>query len=122
MHEFAVTKIILQHVQNYAEKNDAGNVTDVYLRIGALRGMINDWVERYFAYASKGTNVEGAKVHIQTVEGSLICSCGTIMPLAANSMPTECCACGGKDLRIRSGTEFDLLSIAITRKQEESED
>ncbi len=120
MHEFAISKTILSHVKAYADANNAEKVTEVFLKIGALRGMISEWVERYFAYASKGTNIEGAKVHINVVDGSVICnSCSNIMPIDRGNTPIKCSLCGGYGLKIRSGLEFDLLSICIIQKNEE---
>ena len=51
MHEFAVTKLLFNEVKLYAEAKNAERVTDVYLAVGDLRGMLNEWVIKYFAYA-----------------------------------------------------------------------
>lgn len=119
MHEFAVTKQLVKCVQQYADENEAEKVTDVYLKIGDLRGMVNDWVVRYFAYASKGTNIEGAKVHIETIPGRLVCQCGALTPLERGNMDAVCCACGGRNLRIINGTEFMLAGIGVVTRNEE---
>ena len=83
MHEFAFTKVIYNRVRAIAEREGAERVTDVHLAIGELRGMINDWVARYFAYVGKGTITEGAEVHIETIPGSVRCEdCGAIAPMS----------------------------------------
>ncbi len=114
MHEFAVTKQLLNLVRKTAEENHAEKVTDVYLRIGALRGMINEWIVRYFAFAGKGTITEGAKVHIETVPGSLVCRCGAVTPLSPGDLNAVCCSCGSKELRILTGVEFMLAGIGVS--------
>lgn len=114
MHEFAVAKQILNHVEKYAEAHNAKKVTDVYLVVGNLRGMVNEWVTRYFAYASKGTVVEGANVHIHNTQGSLLCiQCNNIMYLGPDHMPTSCEKCGSKEIQLRSGMEFRIIGITI---------
>jgi len=117
MHEFAVTKLLFNEVKLYAEAKNAERVTDVYLAVGDLRGMLNEWVIKYFAYASKGSIIEGAKVHIQTIPGSVQCqNCGEVLPLTPEYMPTVCPNCGEEKMRMKSGTEFIITGIGIIEK------
>ncbi len=117
MHELAVAKRIVQWVVEYAEANGAARVTDIYMRIGALRGVIGEWVRRYCIYASRGTLAEGALLHIDRVPGSVMCRCGAVTPLAPGHLDDVACReCGCTELRLWSGREFTLVGICIQEK------
>ncbi|MEA4858339.1 hydrogenase maturation nickel metallochaperone HypA [Solidesulfovibrio sp.] len=117
MHELAVAKRIARVVVDCARQNRAAGVTDIYLRIGALRGIIGEWVRRYFVYASRGTVAEGALLHIDRVPGSVICRCGAVTPLEPGHLDDVACReCGGTELRLWSGREFTLVGIGVREK------
>lgn len=123
MHEFAYTKVIYDRVRYYAEQKNAVRVTDVYLSVGELRAVYNEWVIRYFAYVGKGSITEGAKLHIETIPGTVQCqNCGEIVPVSLECMPSTCPKCGEQKLRFRSGNEFFITGIGIVDKEEIQED
>lgn len=123
MHEFAFTKVIYNRVRAIVEREGAERVTDVHLAIGELRGMINDWVARYFAYVGKGTITEGAEVHIETIPGSVRCEdCGAIAPMSLDDMPDACPKCGGAKLRLKTGNEFLITGIGLVGPESDDEE
>ncbi len=60
IHEFAVTKSLLDLVLQYAEQAGAGRVGKINLVIGEMTGVVSDSVKFYMDFMSKDTVVEGA--------------------------------------------------------------
>ena len=60
MHELSVTESILKIVLQSAQENDAEEVTDISLTIGALSSIIDDSVQFYWDHISKGTIAQNA--------------------------------------------------------------
>lgn len=114
MHEFGYVKMIHNRVRAVAEQNNAEAVADVYLDVGELRDLVLEWIERYFNYAGKGTITEGAQIHINMIPGTVRCfNCGAIIPVGKGNYVTKCPTCGGEDLRMNTGKEFEVSRISL---------
>ncbi|MCQ2560122.1 MAG: hydrogenase maturation nickel metallochaperone HypA [Clostridia bacterium] len=119
MHELVVTKQILEQVLSYAAENQAQKVLAVHLQIGALRGVVDEWMQRYFNYISRQTIAEGASLKICRIPGSVVCACGVITPIELGHLDEVVCSqCGGTNLRLWTGQEFILTGIEIYGKDE----
>jgi hydrogenase nickel incorporation protein HypA/HybF len=78
MHELAVTKSILQLALDHAEKNGGKEVLSIYLIIGEMRNLEEDWIQRYFDHISAGTAAEHAVIKVKKVPIKFLCEeCGT---------------------------------------------
>lgn len=119
MHELAVTKQILTHVLDYAEKNEAERVTLIHMQLGRLRGIEYEWLKRYFTFASKGTVAEGAVISVDWIPGGVICQCGIVTPIILGQALDEirCMRCNGTKLQLHSGMEFILAEICVASKK-----
>lgn len=119
MHELSVTESILEIVLASAHANDAIEVTDISLTIGALSSIIDDSVQFYWDHISKDTIAENARLHFNRVVATLKCrECGTVYELNQELMP--CPNCGSINLEIISGEEFQINHIEIRKKEENS--
>ncbi len=65
MHELSVTENILKITLEYAEKEKATKVTDIYLNIGQLSSIVDDSVQFYWDLIAKDTICESAKFNLQ---------------------------------------------------------
>src|SRR5262245_51565422 len=74
MHELSLSGAIV----NTVEKHAAGRpVSGVSMRIGALRQVVPDTLDFYFAFVAKGTVCEGARLEQELVPALLRCgACG----------------------------------------------
>lgn len=117
MHELAMTKSILQKTLDYAERTEATQVETVILKLGVLRDLKAEWLQRYFAYISRGTIAEQAELLIETVPVSCRCeNCGKVFPVDVHEIAVEdirCPECESKKYRLHSGNEFMLLGIEV---------
>jgi len=112
MHELAVTQGMLSIVLEHAEKAGAKKVTDIYLVIGDLSTFVDDSVQFYFDFLSKGTIAEGARLHFRRVPATFRCwNCGATFTL--DGMELSCPHCGGGRLETIGGKEFYVESIEV---------
>lgn len=118
MHELSVTESILKIVLQSAQENDAEEVTDISLTIGALSSIIDDSVQFYWDHISKGTIAQNAKLHFNRVLATLKCrDCDLEYNLDEELIP--CPACNSINLEIISGEEFQIDHIEIRIKEVE---
>jgi len=114
MHEPAIAAELIELAQK--EIAQAGHphaaVTTITIRVGALRGVVDESLRLAFDVLKLNTPLANAEFTIEhsPVQGSCR-HCG------ANFEPTEpiflCASCGSVDLEIRQGNELDLMSITI---------
>jgi hydrogenase nickel incorporation protein HypA/HybF len=101
VHELSLSSAIVNTVVKHA----AGRrVTLVSMRVGRLRQVVPDTLEFYLC--------EGARLEQEIVEASLRCNpCGTtwLIEIPAFRCPT----CGGSQVEVAAGNEFEVESIEV---------
>lgn len=114
MHELSVTESVLEIACKHAEQAQAKKVTDIYLVIGKLSSIVDDSVQFYWDFISKGTLCEGAALHFKRLPAELVClDCNHQYELEDELIP--CPNCGSARIRVVSGDEFNLESIEVQR-------
>lgn len=109
MHEMSLAGAVVQTVERHA----AGRpVTLVSLRAGRLRQVMEDSLRFYFDIVARGTVCAGARLEIEDVPARLRC-----VPCAREweiDLPLfRCTGCGGADVVVVSGEEFEVESIDV---------
>jgi len=115
MHELPVTESILQIVLKHALMNNVRQVMTVYLQIGRLSDLEDEWIQRYFDYLSKSTVAEGAKLIIERMPIVVQCNaCSTSYEAEAAKLGDLICPnCGGKDSTLVSGREYYIKDMEV---------
>jgi hydrogenase nickel incorporation protein HypA/HybF len=114
MHELSVTENILKITLEYAEKEKATKVTDIYLNIGQLSSIVDDSVQFYWDLIAKDTICESAKLTFNRIPARMSCkSCQNEYNLGPE--PGPCPVCGSHDVLVISGDEFQMDSINIEK-------
>ena len=114
MHELAVTQDVFNVVLKQAQMNKAKQVVSVKLRIGELRDIVDEWMQRMFDLISRDTIVEGAKLEIERVPVIFRCECGeTFSVNIKEKFSRQCPHCSGENIDICSGREFEIESIGV---------
>jgi hydrogenase nickel incorporation protein HypA/HybF len=91
---------------------DGRKVSIVSLRIGRLRQVVPDTLEFYFALVARGTICEGARLEHELVEARLRCDpCGRAWEISIPAF--RCPTCGGSQVQVASGNEFEIESIEV---------
>lgn len=109
MHELSLSGAIVNTVVKHA----AGRrVSVVNLRIGRLRQVVPDTLEFYFGFTASGTVCAGARLEQELVPAVLRCAvCDTQWEI---DFPVfRCISCGGADVEVVSGQEFEVESIDV---------
>ncbi|HZU59500.1 MAG TPA: hydrogenase maturation nickel metallochaperone HypA [Solirubrobacteraceae bacterium] len=109
MHELSLSGAIV----NTAVKHAAGRrVTLVSLRVGRLRQVIPDTLDFYFEFVARGTLCEGARLEQELIEARLECrDCAHAWDIEIPAF--RCPSCGGSDVRVAAGDEFEVESIEV---------
>jgi hydrogenase nickel incorporation protein HypA/HybF len=109
VHELSLSSAIVATV----EKHAAGRrVTLVTLRVGRLRQVVPDTLAFYFEFVARGTICEGARLEQEVLETRLRCDpCAAEWEIAAPAF--RCPHCGGSDVAVVGGDEFQVESIEV---------
>lgn len=114
MHELSVTENILKTSLEYAEKEKAKAVTDIFLKIGVLSSIVDDSVDFYWSFISKDTICANAQLHFERIPAKFQClECGNVYEIVEEL--SACPNCGSIQVKLISGDEFQLTSITIER-------
>ena len=114
MHELSVTEEILKIAVRHGQQNGAKKIVRVYLAIGDLSDLIDEWVQRYFDYLSKDSIAENAKLEIERVPITVLCDkCNKPFEVDKIKMDFHCPVCGEKGAELLKGREFTVKSIEI---------
>ena len=109
MHELSLSSAIVNTVAKHA---DGRRVTVVSLRVGRLRQVIPDTLAFYFEFVARGSVCEGARLEQEVVPAWLRCrACPREWEIEIPAF--RCPACGGSDVEVASGDEFEVESIEV---------
>jgi hydrogenase nickel incorporation protein HypA/HybF len=114
MHELSVIQDVVKIVLSYAEKNGVHKVLNVSLKVGELRDVVDEWMQRFFDYTSKGTIAEGAQLKIERVPVVFQCNCGeTFSVNIKEKREIACPQCKGGNVTLIAGREFEIIGIEV---------
>jgi hydrogenase nickel incorporation protein HypA/HybF len=109
MHELS----IVQGVVEICEQHSGGRrILEVTLEIGTLSGVVPEALEFCFEAAAKDTMLEGARLVIERVSATGLCSrCGQVSTMETCFDPCPCC--GALALDLRSGDEMRVKDLEV---------
>ena len=115
MHELSLSSAIV----NTAVKHAGGRqVTTVSLRVGRLRQVVPDTLEFYFEFVARDTCCEGARLEQEVIDARLRCRpCAREWEIEIPAF--RCPTCGGAEVEIASGNEFEVESIEVESNEVE---
>lgn len=98
-----------------AELCEAEKVLSITLSIGELRDLQEEWVQRYFSYAGRGTLAEGAALKINRLPVMVKCNdCGGDFRIKPKEKISSICPhCGSGKTEIASGRELFIDEIEV---------
>ncbi len=109
MHELSLAGAIVDTAVKHARGRQ---VTAVYLRIGRMRQVIPETLEFYFAFVARGTACEDATLALELTAARLRCRpCALEWDIEVPAF--RCPTCGGAEIEIVNGNEFQIESIEI---------
>jgi hydrogenase nickel incorporation protein HypA/HybF len=109
VHELSLSSAIVNTVAKHAGGRP---VVVVSLRVGRLRQVIPDTLEFYFEFVARGSVCEGARLELEVVPARLRClTCAWEWEIEIPAF--RCPACGGGEVEVASGDEFEVESIEV---------
>ncbi|GAC1441593.1 MAG: hydrogenase maturation nickel metallochaperone HypA [Solirubrobacteraceae bacterium] len=109
MHELSLSSAIIATAVKHAAGRRVGVVT---VRVGRLRQVVPDTLEFYFEFVARGTACEGARLELELVEARLRCApCKTEWSIDVPAF--RCPTCGGSNVSVICGSEFEVESIEV---------
>jgi hydrogenase nickel incorporation protein HypA/HybF len=109
VHELSLSSAIVNTVAKHAEGR---RVKVVSLRVGKLRQVIPDTLEFYFEFVARDSVCEGATLVQEVIDARLRCApCEFEWEIEIPAF--RCPRCGGSDVSIASGNEFEVESIEV---------
>lgn len=110
MHEYGVTKSLVDVCNQEAEKNNMKKIYKINLKIGKFTGFSPDSIKFYFDYLKADTKCADANILFEAVPIRIKCQ-----DCKQESVIDEpiflCLRCGKTNIEILSGREFYIESI-----------
>jgi hydrogenase nickel incorporation protein HypA/HybF len=115
MHELAVVQSMLEVVLEHARAAEAQKVQVIGLKIGALRDLVDTWIQSYFDYLSKDTLAAGAILRIERLPVVFQCeACRGSFPVKMEEVEGIACPhCGDRNVKLISGREFTIDHLEV---------
>ena len=105
---------VLETAVRVAKENSGHRVTKITLKIGVMSGVVHTYVQSFFDVISKGTIAEGAEIVIENDPAVFrCCECGRTTVYDRLGPEYVCHACKSESLRLVSGRNFQIVSVAI---------
>jgi hydrogenase nickel incorporation protein HypA/HybF len=109
VHELSLSSAVVATAVKHARGR---RVKVVNLRVGGLRQVVPSSLEFYFEFVARDTACEGAKLNQELIESRLGCGpCDTSWEMDLPAF--RCPSCGGSEVTVLSGNEFEVESIEI---------
>ena len=109
MHELSLSGAVLNTVVKHAGERP---VSLVSLRVGRLRQVVPDTLEFYFSFVARDTVCDGARLEYEIIDARLRCNpCAKEWGIEIPAF--RCPTCGGSDVEVASGNEFEVESIEV---------
>ena len=110
---------MLRVVEEAAEGQGEGDVTEIHLRIGVMAGVNEDSLRFAFDILSKGTRTEGAALEIEKIPFRVQCrDCGA--DFEPEEMTLRCQGCGSVSVDVLSGREMEVEYFLVDDKEEDA--
>ena len=112
MHEYPITKRIIEIAQEFALKNDAKEVKQINLVVGDYSGYVASSIDLYFDIIAEESICKNATLNIERIIPKLKCNdCGKLFVRKPFSF--ECPDCQGQGSPTDIGQEFYIKSIEV---------
>jgi hydrogenase nickel incorporation protein HypA/HybF len=112
MHEQSIVESILKVALEQAIKADSNKIVSIYLVIGELSGVVDEAVEFYFRFLSRGTLASEANLFFTHVPVKLRCrNCNIIF--TPPKIGFRCPDCQEQQVDIVAGRELYIESLEV---------
>lgn len=112
MHELSIVASLFEILEEKAKEKKAKKIISIKLQVGALSGVVPEFLETAFDIYKKDTIAGQAKLRIEEVPLKVRCQrCGA--ETVKDDFVFICAKCGSRELETVSGTELLLEKIEM---------
>lgn len=112
MHEMAITQALLDMAVSKAQESGAQTIKQINLVVGDMSSVLDESVQFYFDFLSKGSIAEGARLIFKRLRIKARCrKCGTEFNPGGELW--KCPQCEDQGIEIIAGSEFYMESIEV---------
>jgi len=106
---------LVELAQEESERRGRAQITAIYLRLGALSGVVKEALLSSYEMACEDTPLTGSQLVIEEVPVIVFCrNCQSTRPL--HSIQLFCCsACGTPTSEIVQGKELEVVALEIKK-------
>jgi hydrogenase nickel incorporation protein HypA/HybF len=113
MHELSIALNMVEIAAETARRNGGGRVEALYLKLGALSGVVSDALVFSWELACAGTALEGARLVIEEIPITVRCSqCAADRRLDSIN-EFFCPVCRAATPKIINGKELEITALEI---------
>lgn len=112
MHEVGLIQQVIDLVEDYAEREHAGVIRSVKMRVGDLSGAVPDSLTFAFGIVRRDTVAKDAELIIEREPVICFC-CGCDKEFMPSGAVYECPICGTLSVQIMSGRSLQVVSIEV---------
>jgi hydrogenase nickel incorporation protein HypA/HybF len=111
VHELSIAHNLVELAVKAAEEMGMKRVEALYLRLGALSGVVKESLEFSFDVVVQGTPLEGARLVIEDVPVKVLCSTCDEAHILPEPFPLRCPVCGTRTSQVLEGRELELYAL-----------
>ncbi|MEN8177266.1 MAG: hydrogenase maturation nickel metallochaperone HypA [Pseudomonadota bacterium] len=116
MHELSVCQALLKQIEEIAVRENAREITRIFVRVGPLSGVVPDLLKQAFTIARAGSIAAGAELITEDQPIRVRCQqCGAETTASPNKL--ICASCGDYRTQLLSGDELLLASVELNRDE-----
>ena len=115
MHELPVTESILKIVLQHAPADSVSKIVRIFLDVGELSDLEDEWIQHYFDYLSKGTRAEKAELVIHRIPIAFRCdACAKTFEIQREALhDLQCPECGKSECKLVSGRGYYIKNMEV---------
>ena len=111
MHELSIAHSLVELATEAAEHSGVKRVQALYVKLGALSGVVKEALEFSFDVVIQGTLLEGAKLVIEEVPVKVFCPNCQEAQILPEPFPMRCPVCETKTGQVIEGREMELYAL-----------
>jgi hydrogenase nickel incorporation protein HypA/HybF len=113
MHELSVAMSMIEMASEEVERRGGGRVTDLYLKLGPLSGVVKEALEFSYQIACQGTALEGSQLIVEDVPVTIYCSRCRTDQFVESIQSLRCPDCGELSNDVRQGRDLEVVALEL---------
>lgn len=113
MHELSIAQSLIELACEAAGRDGCERVTRLFIRVGALSGVVKEALEFSFELAAEETACAGATLEMELIPITVFCSSCQERKTLSDDYLFCCPTCGLPTPEILTGRELELVSVEV---------